>query len=243
MICQSCGVQQPEGKECLSCHTPFDQKGSENPALEPSPSAMDIFKEESSPSISLPSETENSDAVKQDLEEQERLIKEQEKQIQAQLAKMEEEKQRLLEIKQVHEKQIQEMKAIEEQKKAERKASEIVQAADKFKNIVITSLALIEKRPILEYKGLVGAQVLIKTDMLEVAISGLKDAAGLRNTPYYDNLKKGFQIGLSDLKIEASKLQANVVLGVVVREHYLKEQVLILSFTGMAVVCQNENNQ
>jgi uncharacterized protein YbjQ (UPF0145 family) len=156
---------------------------------------------------------------------------------------MEEEKQRLQEIKLNHEKQLQEMKALEEQKRAEQKASEIAQAADKFKNILITSLPSIEGRPIAEYKGLVGAQVLIKTDGLEKQIAALKDAAGLRNTPYYENLKKGFQIGLSDLKIEASKLQANAVLNVDVKEKYLTDQVLVLSFTGTAVVCQNENEK
>ncbi|MBI1823882.1 MAG: heavy metal-binding domain-containing protein [Nitrospirae bacterium] len=241
MICPSCGIQQPLGAECIYCHTPVGQKGGEDDvSLEPAPSAIDLMKAES-PSTILPVEEASADPIRKDLEEQSRLIQEQEKQIQLQLSKMEEEKQKLLEIKLSHEKQLQEMKAMEEQKKAEKKASEIVQAVDKFKNILISSLPSVENRPILEYKGLIGAQVLIKTDLLENVISGLKDASGLRNSPYYENLKKGFQIGLSDLKIEASKLEANAVLGVTVKEQYLKDQVLILSFTGMATVCQIEN--
>lgn len=246
MICPSCGVQQSEGTECLFCHAPFKQEGGAGDiSLEPAPSPLDIFQGGGDPSASsaeLPQE-EKADPVKQNLEEQAKVIQEQEKQIQAQLAKMEEEKQKLLEAKQLHEKQIQEMKASEEQKKADKKASEISQAADRFKNILITSLPSVENRSILEYKGLIGAHVLIKTDVLEGAIAGLKDAAGLRNTPYYDNLKKGFQIGFSDLKIEASKLQANAVLGVLVKEQYLKDQAMILSFTGMAVICQPESDE
>lgn len=245
MICKSCGVQQSDGSECLFCHAPFNQEGGAGDiSLEPAPSPVDIFKGKGDPAIppSAPPQEENADQARQNLEEQAKLIQEQERQIQAQLAKMEEEKQRLLEAKQMHEKQIQEIKALEEQKKVEKKATEISQAADRFKNILISSLHSVENRPIIEYKGLIGAQVLIKTEVLEAAIAGLKDAAGLRNTPYYDNLKKGFQIALSDLKIEASKLQANAVLGVSVKEEYLKDQVMILSFTGTAVVCQVENN-
>jgi uncharacterized protein YbjQ (UPF0145 family) len=213
--------------------------------LEPALSPLDIFQGGGDPSSSsaVSPQEEQADPVKQNLEEQAKLIQEQEKQIQSQLAKMEEEKQRLLEAKQIHEKQIQEMKALDEQKKVEKKASEISQAADRFKNILITSLPSVENRPVLEYKGLIGAQVLVKTDVLELPIAGLKDAAGLRNTPYYDNLKKGFQIALSDLKIEASKLQANTVLGVVVKEQYLRDQAMVLSFTGMAVVCKAESNE
>jgi uncharacterized protein YbjQ (UPF0145 family) len=240
MICPSCGIQQPLGIECIYCHTPVGQKGGEDDiSLEPAPAAMDLMKMENATAV-LPVEVAGADLAKQELEEQAKQIQEQEKQIQLQLAKMEEEKQKLLEIKLQHEKHLQELKAQEEQKKAEKKASEIVQAVDKFKNILISSLPTIENRPILEYKGLVGAQVLIKTDLLENVISGLKDASGLRNSPYYENLKKGFQIGLSDLKIEASKLEANAVLGVSVKEQYLKDQVLVLSFTGMATVCQVE---
>ena len=236
MICQACGNHQNEGTECLKCHTSFGPGNQEQIHQLSTPSAIEMFeKETSSPPPVSPAENPEYPA-KKTLAEQAKSIQEHEKQIQLQTAKMEEEKKRLLELKLSHEKQMQEIKEKEEQKKAQIKETEIVSAVDKFKNILVTSLAAIENKPVLEYKGLVGAQVLIKADALDSAISSLKDASGLRNTPYYDNLKKGFQIGLTDLKIEASKLQANAVVGVVIQEQFIKDQALILSFTGTAVL-------
>ncbi|MHB8482620.1 MAG: heavy metal-binding domain-containing protein [Nitrospiria bacterium] len=235
MICQACGHHQSEGTECLKCHTVFTSGNEEQIHQLSTPSAIEMFEKETSSPPVLPEESHEA-LAKKTLDEQAKNIQEREKQIQLQLAKMEEEKKRLLELKLNHEKQMQEIKEKEERKKAQMKETEIVSAVDKFKNILVTSLSAIENKPVLEYKGLVGAQVLIKADTLDSAISSLKDASGLRNTPYYDNLRKGFQIGLTDLKIEASKLQANAVVGVVIQQQFIKDQALILSFTGTAVL-------
>ena len=240
MICQVCGNDQNEGSKCLKCHTLFRLETKEMANELSTSSALEMFEQKMNSSPGVSPQEGPPEPNKKSLDLQAKQIEEQEKQIQLQLEKMDEEKQRLLELKLNHEKQVQEIKEKEEQKKVQKKETEIVNAVDKFKTILLTSLPTIEKRSVLEYKGLVGAQVLIKTDTLEPVIATLKDAAGLRNTPYYDNLKKGFQIGLTDLKIEASKLQANAVVGVVVHEHYLKDQVLILSFTGTAVLYQTE---
>ncbi|MBI1820617.1 MAG: heavy metal-binding domain-containing protein [Nitrospirae bacterium] len=235
MICQACGNDQKEGAECLKCHTTFVPGSQDQIHQLSTPSALELFERGSSSPLVAP-EGSPEDPAKKIPEDDAKNIQEHEKQIQLQLVKMEEEKQRLLELKLNLGKQIQEAKVKEEQKKAQKKETEIDSAVDKIKTILVTSLSAIENKPVLEHKGLVGSQVLIKTDALETAISSLKDAAGLRNTPYYDNLKKGFQIGLTDLKIEASKLQANAVVGVVVHEQYLKDQVLIVSFTGTAIL-------
>ena len=235
MICQVCGNDQAEGAECLKCHTPFVPGSQDQIHQLSSLSALELFERETSSPLAAP-EGSPEDPAKITPEDDAKNILEQKNQIQLQLSKMEEEKQRLLGLKLILGKQIQEARAKEEQKVAKKKETEIDSAVDKFKTILVTSLSAIENKPILEHKGLVGSQVLIKADALEAIISGLKDAAGLRNTPYYDNLKKGFQIGLTDLKIEASKLQANAVVGVVVHEQYLNDRVFIVSFTGSAVL-------
>jgi uncharacterized protein YbjQ (UPF0145 family) len=235
MICPVCGSQEGgEGPECLVCHTRFTQEAIATDLEIPPTSAIEMFEN----AISNPGQKAVVQDAPPEIDEDSKKIQEEDQQLQDQLAKMEEEKQRLLELKRQRAKQLQEIKAKEEKKKVQKKETEIDNVVDKFKNILVTSLPTADNRPILEFKGLIVAQVLIKTDVLETAITGLKDAAGLRQTPYYDNLKKGFNIGLTDLKIEASKLGANAVIGVNVHEQFLKENVMILSFSGTAVIYQ-----
>lgn len=233
MICPVCGNAQDTGDECFSCKTPLNtsvgSKSGTSSAIDlmdkldaaNKASALDAAapQAQSAPPSPAPASTATADPAKSLVEE--------EKLLSATLQKMEEEKQRLLEMKSQREKQIQEIKS-----------QEIQQEADRFKNIVVTPLQMVSNKPILEHKGMICSQVIIKKEGFQGVISGLKDAAGIRNTTYFENLKKGYSIGFSDLKIEAFKLKANAVVGVTVTQHFLPGDTgaIILSFTGDAVV-------
>jgi uncharacterized protein YbjQ (UPF0145 family) len=112
--------------------------------------------------------------------------------------------------------------------------------ADRIVKIVLTTSATVQGRVIVAYKGPVTSASIVKIDVWDPFLAAVKEVSGLRNAPINESLRKAQRVALSDMKIEAAKLEADAVIGTTIRFEVLNSKVMLVYVTGTAVVFRPE---
>ena len=114
------------------------------------------------------------------------------------------------------------------------------QLVDRLKRVIVSTTPEVQGRPVKEYKGVVSTGAVVKLEGWSSYLEGVKDIGSLRHAPFDEQIRKGRDVLITDLKIEAAKLGANGVVGMSVQLHPVQQgstdRLLWLVAIGTAVV-------
>jgi uncharacterized protein YbjQ (UPF0145 family) len=114
------------------------------------------------------------------------------------------------------------------------------QLVDRLKRVIVTTTPEVQGRPVKEYKGVVSTGSVVKLEGWASYLEGVKDIGSLRHAPFDAQIRKAREVLITDLKIEAAKLDANGVVGMTVQLHPVQQgaadRLLWLVAIGTAVV-------
>jgi len=114
------------------------------------------------------------------------------------------------------------------------------QLVDRLKRVIVTTTTEVQGRPVKEYKGVVSTGAVVKLEGWAPYLEGVKDIGSLRHAPFDAQIRKARDVLITDLKIEAAKLDANGVVGMTVQLHPVQQgaadRLLWLVAIGTAVV-------
>ena len=114
------------------------------------------------------------------------------------------------------------------------------QLVDRLKRVIVTTTPEVQGRPVKEYKGVVSTGAVVKLEGWASYLEGVKDIGSLRHAPFDAQIRKARDVLITDLKIEAAKLDANGVVGMTVQLHPVQQgaadRLLWLVAIGTAVV-------
>lgn len=104
--------------------------------------------------------------------------------------------------------------------------------------MIVTTTALIEGRPVQDYKGIVTGEVIVGANLFRDLFASVRDIVGGRSGAYEDVLARARKEALSEMEGEAKKLGANAVIGVDLDYEVLGSNgsMLMVSCSGTAVV-------
>jgi uncharacterized protein YbjQ (UPF0145 family) len=124
----------------------------------------------------------------------------------------------------------------------------VTQLVDRLKQVVVTTTPDVERRAVVEYKGVVTAGAVVKLEDWGDYAAGINEVGALRTAPFYERIKKARDIAMTDMKIEAAKLGANGVVGVTLQfEQSLKghqaDLMIWIVASGTAVVLAEEGRE
>jgi uncharacterized protein YbjQ (UPF0145 family) len=126
--------------------------------------------------------------------------------------------------------------------------SSVTQLVDRLKQVVVTTTPDVQDRTVTEYKGVVTAGAVVKLEDWEDYAEGINEVGALRSAPFYERIRKGRDIAMTDMKIEAAKLGANGVVGVTLQfEQSRKDRqaslLIWIVASGTAVVLTEEGRE
>ena len=226
MICPLCGYFQPDTtKECLQCHTPLDAKPTGRRATiaetgEQTQRTQRLerrrrprIKEKTASRQKEPKEITNTDPVAAFIKRETEGLNQ----------------------------PIEEIVESLRETTPSQADSAMTQIVERLNRVTISTTSVIENRSVLEYKGVVTAGAVVKLEGWSTYLDQLKDAGALRSAPFFNHLQKARDIVMTDLKIEASKLGANGVVGITVQfdqsqQENQVERLVWMAATGTAVV-------
>jgi uncharacterized protein YbjQ (UPF0145 family) len=114
------------------------------------------------------------------------------------------------------------------------------QLVDRLKRVIVSTTPEVQGRPVKEYKGVVSTGAVVKLEGWAPYLEGVKDIGSLRHAPFDAQIRKARDVLITDLKIEAAKLDANGVVGMTVQLHPVQQgatdRLLWLVAIGTAVV-------
>jgi uncharacterized protein YbjQ (UPF0145 family) len=114
------------------------------------------------------------------------------------------------------------------------------QIVDRLKRVIVSTTPEVQGRPVKEYKGVVSTGAVVKLEGWASYIEGVKDIGSIRHAPFDEQIRKGRDVLITDLKIEAAKLGANGVVGLTFQLHPVQQgaadRLLWLVAIGTAVV-------
>ena len=112
----------------------------------------------------------------------------------------------------------------------------------KAPDLLITTTHGIERRRILEYRGLVGGDAILGANMFRDMFAGLRDLVGGRSGSYEKVLRAAKTEALEDMVAAARERGANAVVGVDLDYETIQIQdggsMLMVSASGTAVVIE-----
>lgn len=83
----------------------------------------------------------------------------------------------------------------------------------KFDNMIITTTATIEGKNIIQYSGIVTAQVFMGVNIFRDIFSGVRDIVGGRSKSMENELNRAKDLLIKEIKEEAIMLNANAIVG------------------------------
>lgn len=103
--------------------------------------------------------------------------------------------------------------------------------------MLITTTPTLEGQPIKEYLGVVNGEVIIGINLLKDFTAGLRDIFGGRSATYENELVKGREDALQEMKERARKMGADAVVGVDIDFEVLGQagSMMMIVATGTAV--------
>jgi uncharacterized protein YbjQ (UPF0145 family) len=123
---------------------------------------------------------------------------------------------------------------------ASQSGEQLNQLVDRLKRVVVTTTPEVQGRPVKEYKGVVSTGAVVKLEGWAPYLEGVKDIGSLRHAPFDAQIRKARDVLITELKIEATKLDANGVVGMTVQLHPVQQgsadRLLWLVAIGTAVV-------
>lgn len=105
-------------------------------------------------------------------------------------------------------------------------------------HILLTTTPSVEGRPIREYRGIVTGEAILGANVFKDMFAGIRDIVGGRSGTYERELARAREIALDELRLRASELGANAVVGVDLDFEVLgaNNGMLMVSASGTAVV-------
>jgi uncharacterized protein YbjQ (UPF0145 family) len=104
--------------------------------------------------------------------------------------------------------------------------------------MIITTTALIEGRPVREYKGIVTGEVIAGANLVRDIFASVTDIFGGRSGKYEEVLTRAREEALGEMQAKAQALGGNAVIGVDIDYEVLGKagSMLMVSVSGTAVV-------
>jgi uncharacterized protein YbjQ (UPF0145 family) len=106
-------------------------------------------------------------------------------------------------------------------------------------DMLITTTAVIEGRPVSRYLGIVTGEAIIGANIFRDLFAGVRDIVGGRSATYEKGLAEARDLALGEMRQRATALGANAVIGVDLDYEVLGSNngMLMVSASGTAVVC------
>ena len=103
--------------------------------------------------------------------------------------------------------------------------------------MIVTTTALIEGRPVREYKGIVTGEVIAGANLVRDIFASVTDIFGGRSGKYEEVLARAREEALGEMQAKAQALGANAVIGVDIDYEVLGKagSMLMVSVSGTAV--------
>ena len=80
--------------------------------------------------------------------------------------------------------------------------------------VITTTTPNIEGKKIVEYKGIVHADVIIGVNIIRDIFAGIRDIIGGRSASYEEKLIEGKEMAMQEIIAEAQKLGADAIVGI-----------------------------
>ena len=103
--------------------------------------------------------------------------------------------------------------------------------------MILTTTNNIEGRRVLEYHGIVTAEVILGANVFRDIFAGIRDFVGGRSGSYEKPLRKARQMAMDELSAEARDKGADAVIGIDIDYEVIGEHgsMLMVSVSGTAV--------
>jgi uncharacterized protein YbjQ (UPF0145 family)/DNA-directed RNA polymerase subunit RPC12/RpoP len=119
--------------------------------------------------------------------------------------------------------------AEEEEKRVEQQRDHILST------MILTTSSNIDNKQILEYKGIVGAQVMAGISVFKDVFAGIRNIVGGRSEALQESMRRMRKEVLDELKEEAYSVGANAVIAVRLDFDEYAENMMMLTASGTAV--------
>lgn len=103
--------------------------------------------------------------------------------------------------------------------------------------MLITTTPTLENQPIKEYLGIANGEVIIGINVIKDFTAGLRDIFGGRSATYENELVRGREEAIQEMKSRAKKMGADAVVGVDIDFEVLGQggSMMMIVATGTAV--------
>jgi uncharacterized protein YbjQ (UPF0145 family) len=101
--------------------------------------------------------------------------------------------------------------------------------------IIATTTVSVEGRPITEYLGITAGEVILGVNVFKDIAAGFRNIVGGRSGKYEEELRKGRETALEEMRQQAEALGADAVIGVDVDYETVGGQMLMITAAGTAV--------
>ena len=104
--------------------------------------------------------------------------------------------------------------------------------------MIVTTTAMIEGKPVRDYKGIVTGEVIVGANIFRDLFAGIRDIVGGRSGSYEDVLARARKQALEEMQAEAQRVGGNAVIGVDIDYEVLGKagSMLMVSCSGTAVI-------
>ncbi|MCW1401298.1 heavy metal-binding domain-containing protein [Novosphingobium sp. MW5] len=104
--------------------------------------------------------------------------------------------------------------------------------------MIVTTTAMIEGKPVRDYKGIVTGEVIVGANIFRDLFAGIRDIVGGRSGSYEDVLARARKQALEEMEAEAKRVGGNAVIGVDIDYEVLGSNgsMLMVSCSGTAVL-------
>lgn len=101
--------------------------------------------------------------------------------------------------------------------------------------MIVTTTPSIEGRKITEYVGIVTGEAILGANIFRDIFASITDIVGGRSGKYEEELGKARRISLEEMVQEASKLNADAVVGIDLDYEVIRDGMLMVTSSGTAV--------
>lgn len=101
--------------------------------------------------------------------------------------------------------------------------------------LMVTTTNAIEGRPVAEYLGIVAGETILGVNVFKDIAAGFRNIVGGRSGKYEEELRKGRETALQEMRQQAEALGADAVIGVDVDYETVGGQMLMITAAGTAV--------
>lgn len=100
---------------------------------------------------------------------------------------------------------------------------------------IVTTTGSIEGRPIVAYLGVVAGETILGVNVFKDITAGFRNIVGGRSGKYEEELRKGRESALEELRVRGEELGADAIVGVKIDYETVGGQMLMVTASGTAV--------